>query len=165
MFKGYDWNQKGGGYRCWHHGRKYYCRTYRQELSCFTKRIEWDLFLRVFRLSIRFWIRALKKAKISPDDAKRQRDLITGTLDYSKFQDIDLVIEAVPETVEIKKICFIWHRQKLPLHYNHRLKHFVDVYKPIRLLFRTSWQNYRYAFFQPSPLDETGWSNSWLIDR
>ncbi|MBP7863688.1 3-hydroxyacyl-CoA dehydrogenase [bacterium] len=47
--------------------------------------------------------KGVEKGKISPDDAKRQRDLITGTLDYSKFQDIDLVIEAVPETVEIKK--------------------------------------------------------------
>lgn len=47
--------------------------------------------------------KGVEKGKISQEDAKHQRDLITGTLDYDQFQDIDLVIEAVPETVEIKK--------------------------------------------------------------
>lgn len=47
--------------------------------------------------------KGVEKGKISQEDAKLQRDLITGTLDYDQFQTIDLVIEAVPETVEIKK--------------------------------------------------------------
>lgn len=47
--------------------------------------------------------KGVEKGKISPDDAKRQRELITGTLDYAGFSDIDLVIEAVPEQIEIKQ--------------------------------------------------------------
>jgi len=47
--------------------------------------------------------KGVEKNKISPEDAKKQRDLVTGTLDYTKFSDIDLVIEAVPEQIEIKK--------------------------------------------------------------
>lgn len=47
--------------------------------------------------------KGVDKGKFSSEDAKSKRALITGTLDYSNFSDIDLVIEAVPEQVEIKK--------------------------------------------------------------
>ncbi|MDX2104944.1 MAG: 3-hydroxyacyl-CoA dehydrogenase [Candidatus Melainabacteria bacterium] len=47
--------------------------------------------------------KGVEKGKVSPQDAITQRGLVTGTLDYANFFDIDLVIEAVPEQVEIKK--------------------------------------------------------------
>jgi 3-hydroxyacyl-CoA dehydrogenase len=50
------------------------------------------------------------KEKISEEQAKRQLEhtfgLITGTTDYEGFGDVDFVIEAVPERMEIKKQVF-----------------------------------------------------------
>lgn len=46
---------------------------------------------------------ALKRKKISPDDFERKQRSITAQLDYSGFQKVDLVIEAVVENMEIKK--------------------------------------------------------------
>jgi 3-hydroxyacyl-CoA dehydrogenase len=42
----------------------------------------------------------------SPDDIEQQRKRIAATTDYSTFADVDLVIEAVPEKIEIKKVIF-----------------------------------------------------------
>src|SRR4029453_13114381 len=48
----------------------------------------------------------VKKGKLSEEDAAAQADrtleLITGTTDYGEFGDVDFVIEAVPEKMEIK---------------------------------------------------------------
>jgi 3-hydroxyacyl-CoA dehydrogenase len=50
------------------------------------------------------------KEKISEEHAKRQLEhtvgLITGTTGYEQFGDVDFVIEAVPERIEIKKAVF-----------------------------------------------------------
>ena len=52
----------------------------------------------------------VKKEKITQEDADRQRDeilgRITGTTDYDQFGDVDFVIEAVPERIEIKHEVF-----------------------------------------------------------
>jgi 3-hydroxyacyl-CoA dehydrogenase len=52
----------------------------------------------------------VKKGKISEEDATAQADrtlsLITGTTDYDGFGDVDFVIEAVPEKMEIKHAVF-----------------------------------------------------------
>src|SRR5919108_1027791 len=49
----------------------------------------------------------VKKEKITEDQAKAQLEqkvgLITGTTDYDGFGDVDFVVEAVPERMEIKK--------------------------------------------------------------
>ncbi len=47
--------------------------------------------------------KGVEKGKITPENAKLQRDLVTGVLDYDTFSELDLVIEAVPETLDIKK--------------------------------------------------------------
>jgi len=44
--------------------------------------------------------------KLEPDQQQRKLDLITGTLTYESFGDVDLVIEAVPERIEIKQTVF-----------------------------------------------------------
>jgi len=50
------------------------------------------------------------KEKITQEDADRQLEevlgRITGTLDYDGFGDVDFVIEAVPERMEIKQAVF-----------------------------------------------------------
>ena len=52
----------------------------------------------------------VKKEKISQDDADRQLEeitgRITGALDYDAFGDVDFVVEAVPEKMEIKQSVF-----------------------------------------------------------
>ncbi len=50
--------------------------------------------------------RRVDKGKMSPGDMASKMDLITPTLTYDEFGDVDLVIEAVPERVEIKKRVF-----------------------------------------------------------
>jgi 3-hydroxyacyl-CoA dehydrogenase len=50
------------------------------------------------------------KEKIGEEQAKQQLEhtlgLITGTTDYERFGDVDFVVEAVPERMEIKKKVF-----------------------------------------------------------
>ena len=52
----------------------------------------------------------VKKEKISQDEADRQLEeitgRITGALDYDGFGDVDFVVEAVPEKMQIKQTVF-----------------------------------------------------------
>jgi 3-hydroxyacyl-CoA dehydrogenase len=52
----------------------------------------------------------VKKEKITQEDADRQAEeivgRITGTTDYDAFGDVDFVIEAVPERMQIKQAVF-----------------------------------------------------------
>src|SRR3954470_12793380 len=52
----------------------------------------------------------VKKEKITEDQAKAQLEhtlgLITGTTEYEGFGDVDFVVEAVPERIEIKRSVF-----------------------------------------------------------
>jgi 3-hydroxyacyl-CoA dehydrogenase len=52
----------------------------------------------------------VKKEKLTREQADEQRDrilsLITGTTEYDEFGDVDFVIEAVPEKMEIKHAVF-----------------------------------------------------------
>jgi 3-hydroxyacyl-CoA dehydrogenase len=52
----------------------------------------------------------VKKEKISSEQAKSQLDhtvgLITGTTEYEGFGDVDFVVEAVPERIELKRQVF-----------------------------------------------------------
>jgi 3-hydroxyacyl-CoA dehydrogenase len=52
----------------------------------------------------------VKKEKITQEDADSQREeilgRITGTTDYDGFGDVDFVIEAVPERMEVKQSVF-----------------------------------------------------------
>ncbi len=52
----------------------------------------------------------VKKEKITQEDADRQLEevtgRITGTTDYHDFGDVDFVVEAVPERMEIKQTVF-----------------------------------------------------------
>jgi len=50
--------------------------------------------------------RRVDKGKMSVSDMEAKLDLITPTLTYDGFEDVDIVIEAVPENMEIKKAVF-----------------------------------------------------------
>ena len=50
--------------------------------------------------------RRVDKGKMSTGDMESKLDLITPTLTYDEFEDVDIVIEAVPEKMKIKKAVF-----------------------------------------------------------
>jgi 3-hydroxyacyl-CoA dehydrogenase len=52
------------------------------------------------------WQGLLDSGKLTEQDQRRKLDLITGTTDYDGFGDVDFVIEAVPERMDIKQIVF-----------------------------------------------------------
>jgi 3-hydroxyacyl-CoA dehydrogenase len=47
--------------------------------------------------------RRVDKGKMTPGDMQNKLDLITPTLTYDGFEDVDIIVEAVPEVMEIKK--------------------------------------------------------------
>ncbi len=50
--------------------------------------------------------RRVDKGKMSPGEMQSKLDLVTPTLTYDGFEDADIVIEAVPEVMDIKKRVF-----------------------------------------------------------
>ena len=62
----------------------------------------------------------VKKEKITQENADSQREeilgRITGTTDYDAFGDVDFVIEAVPERMEIKQAVFSQLDEATPGH-------------------------------------------------
>lgn len=49
---------------------------------------------------------AARKGRITADDVKKRMSLLTGALDYQSLSDVDLVIEAVFEDMDLKKTVF-----------------------------------------------------------
>ncbi len=52
------------------------------------------------------WQSRSAEGKLDPAELDRKLGLITGTTDYEGFGDVDFVIEAVPERMDIKQIVF-----------------------------------------------------------
>jgi 3-hydroxyacyl-CoA dehydrogenase len=52
------------------------------------------------------WQARADAGKLEPEEQQRKLGLITGTLGYEPFGDVDFVIEAVPERIEIKQAVF-----------------------------------------------------------
>jgi len=52
------------------------------------------------------WQARVDAGKLDPEEQQRKLDLITGTLGYESFGDVDFVVEAVPERIEIKQTVF-----------------------------------------------------------
>lgn len=50
--------------------------------------------------------RRVDKGKMSLEDMEQKMSLVTATTSYDDFKDVDIVIEAVPEKMEIKKKIF-----------------------------------------------------------
>src|SRR3989440_9190379 len=52
------------------------------------------------------WQPRVDQGKMSPDELTRKLGLITGATDYDAFGDVDFVIEAVPERMDVKQAVF-----------------------------------------------------------
>jgi 3-hydroxyacyl-CoA dehydrogenase len=52
------------------------------------------------------WEDRVKAGKLDPAELERKLALITGTTGYENFGDVDFVIEAVPERMEVKQTVF-----------------------------------------------------------
>lgn len=52
------------------------------------------------------WQGRVDSGKLSPEELERRLALITGATDYDAFGDVDFVIEAVPERMELKQQVF-----------------------------------------------------------
>jgi len=52
------------------------------------------------------WQGQVDAGKLAPEELERKLALISGTTDYSGFGDVDFVIEAVPERMEVKQAVF-----------------------------------------------------------
>src|SRR4030088_1412864 len=52
------------------------------------------------------WQGRVDQSKMDPAELERKLGLITGTTEYQGFGDVDFVIEAVPERMEIKQVVF-----------------------------------------------------------
>jgi len=52
------------------------------------------------------WKARVDAGKLSDEEQQRRLGLITGALGYESFGDVDFVIEAVPERIEIKQTVF-----------------------------------------------------------
>jgi 3-hydroxyacyl-CoA dehydrogenase len=52
------------------------------------------------------WQERVEAGKMEPSELERKLALITGTTRYDAFGDVDFVIEAVPERIEIKQTVF-----------------------------------------------------------
>jgi 3-hydroxyacyl-CoA dehydrogenase len=52
------------------------------------------------------WQAQVDAGKLSPDELERRAGLIAGATDYAGLGDVDIVIEAVPERLELKREIF-----------------------------------------------------------
>jgi 3-hydroxyacyl-CoA dehydrogenase/enoyl-CoA hydratase/3-hydroxybutyryl-CoA epimerase len=59
--------------------------------------------MRGFEAAADIWNKSVKRKKLSPQDFQKKMGLLTGTLDFSGFKNIDLVVEAIVEDMAIKK--------------------------------------------------------------
>ena len=50
--------------------------------------------------------RRVDRGKMTADELEKKMTLVTGVTDYSSFKDVDLVIEAVPEKLDLKQRIF-----------------------------------------------------------
>ena len=50
--------------------------------------------------------RRVDRGKMTPDELEKKMALVTGTTSYDPFRDVDLVIEAVPEKLDLKQAVF-----------------------------------------------------------
>lgn len=53
------------------------------------------------------WQGQVKRKRLTPEKYKQYMGLLTPTLNYDDFKDVDMVIEAVPEIMDLKKQVFL----------------------------------------------------------
>lgn len=67
------------------------------------KDVNWDAIGRGLKHANDLWLKLMKKKAITPYEKQHRMDRVSGTLDYSGFSHMQLVVEAIVEDMEIKK--------------------------------------------------------------
>lgn len=67
------------------------------------KDVNYDAIAKGLAAANKVYQSALKRRKIKPNDVANKMAMITGTVYYSGFHDVDIVIEAVVENMDVKK--------------------------------------------------------------
>jgi len=70
------------------------------------KDIDQEMLDRGMETIRRIYQRRVDKGKMTPGQMQEKLDLVTPTLSYDEFADVDIVIEAVPEDMRIKQAVF-----------------------------------------------------------
>ncbi|MGC6367166.1 MAG: 3-hydroxyacyl-CoA dehydrogenase NAD-binding domain-containing protein [Candidatus Marinamargulisbacteria bacterium] len=84
----------GGGIAWWFINNQQFVRL---------KDISWDMVRKGYQSAASVVKKGVKRRKLSKNQGAYMLDQITSTLEYDGFQTMDLVIEAVPEKMGIKK--------------------------------------------------------------
>jgi hypothetical protein len=100
--------------------------------------------------------RRVEKGKMSAGEMQSKMDLITPTLTYDGFEDVDIVIEAVPEKMSIKQRVFAELDERLPGGHHFRLQHLGAVHLGDGGGDQAAGQGHRHALLQPGPRHEAG---------
>ncbi len=67
------------------------------------KDISNNSLMRGFEAAAEIWNKSVKRKKLTPQGFQQKMGLLTGTLDFSGFKNMDLVVEAIVEDMSIKK--------------------------------------------------------------
>jgi 3-hydroxyacyl-CoA dehydrogenase len=76
------------------------------EIPVVLKDIEQEFVERGLEKARSLWQARVDQGKLEPAELERKLGMITGTTGYEGFGDVDFVIEAVPERMEIKQAVF-----------------------------------------------------------
>lgn len=67
------------------------------------KDISWEAIGKGYEAAHKIWQKQVKRRRLKPKQLRQKMDLISGGLDYAGFGQMDVVIEAIVEDMEIKK--------------------------------------------------------------
>ncbi len=70
------------------------------------KDIQWDAVAKGYKAAHKVFKKLLDKKRMKPNELANIMERIEGTVDYSGFSHLDLVVEAVVESLEVKKKIF-----------------------------------------------------------
>lgn len=70
------------------------------------KDINWDAIAKGYAAAKKIFQKSVERRKLKPNELKNAMERIEGTVDFSGFEHLDLVIEAIVENLEVKKNLF-----------------------------------------------------------
>lgn len=77
-----------------------------KDITVRMKDISWDAILKGFAAMNDYYKQLLKRRKLTPGQVNLKMHKVTGTTDYSGYGNLDLVVEAIVEDIDIKKKVF-----------------------------------------------------------
>lgn len=77
------------------------------------KDIQWDAVAKGYKAAHKIFQKLVDKKRMKPNELANAMERIEGTVDYSGFARLDLVVEAVVESLEVKKKIFQELSQKV----------------------------------------------------